>query len=71
MSFAQLNAYLGRGKSTIVDSEDAIGPFVGDWVELTVQLTHGNGLRVNDANLHLVFIHQSLYNNRERNTLCL
>lgn len=53
-------SYLGGSEGPIADSEDAIGPLMRDWVELTIQLAHGNGFGIDYCDLYLVLIHQAL-----------
>lgn len=48
------------GKSPVADSQDSIRPLVGDRVKLTVQLTHGDRLWVDDCDLDFVLFHQTL-----------
>ena len=47
--------------SSIINTKKSlhtVGPLVGSWVELAVELTHGDGLWVDDEVLHTPLIHQ-------------
>lgn len=59
-------SYLRGGKVSVADSQDAVGPFVGNWVKLTVQLSHGDGFRIDNCDLHFVFLHQALRSHRSK-----
>lgn len=52
--------YLGGSKGFVADGEDAVGPLVRDGVEVAVQLAHGDGFGIDNSDLHLVLIHQTL-----------
>lgn len=41
----------------VADSKDTVGPLMGNRVKLPVQLTHGDGLRVNHRPLYRILIH--------------
>jgi hypothetical protein len=48
-----------RGKNTIPHGEDTIGPIVRDFIEVTIELAHGNGLGVYNLDVSFHFLHQS------------
>lgn len=56
----QQNSHRGCRKRSVVHRQHTIRPLVRDWVELAVQLAHGDGLGVQHNYLHLVLIHQFL-----------
>lgn len=53
-------SYLGSSKGSVADSQDAIRPFVGNRVKLAIQLPHSDGLGIDNRDLDLVLIHQTL-----------
>lgn len=59
-SYTSKPSYLGGSKSPIADRKDAIRPLVRNWVKLAIQLSHSNGFRVDNCDMHLVLIHQTL-----------
>lgn len=52
--------YLGGSEDPVADSKDAIRPLVRDGVKLAIQLAHGDGFGINNRDLYLVLIHQTL-----------
>lgn len=60
--------YRGRREGSEADGQDPVGPLVGHQVKLSVQLAHGDRLRVQDRYLDLVLFHKSL-REREEPTL--
>lgn len=53
--------YLGCGKCSIADSQDAIWPLMGDGIKLAIQLAHGDRLWVDNSDLNPVLLHQTLH----------
>lgn len=50
-------SYQGGSKGSVAHGKDAIRPLMRDRVKLAVQLTHGDGLGVDNCDLYLVLIH--------------
>lgn len=53
-------SYLGGSKGSVADGEDAIRPLVRDGVKLAIQLAHGDRFGIDNCDLYLVLIHQTL-----------
>lgn len=53
--------YLGSGKCSIADSQDAIRPLMGDGIKLAIQLAHGDRLWVDNSDLNPVLLHEILH----------
>ena len=53
-----LLVHLG-GEDTVPNGEDTIGPIVRDFIEVTIELSHGDGLRVKNLNVSFHFLHKS------------
>ena len=49
----------GSGKGAVGDSKDSVRPLVRNGIEASIELTHGDGFRVDDGDLYLVLLHQT------------
>jgi len=49
-----------RCKDTIPDGKNSVGPVVGDLIEITIKLAHGDGLGVDHLDVCLHLLHEAL-----------